>query len=314
MREGVSVVLGAGPVGKTLAARLAKQGRQVRVVTRSSRPDLPDGVELTHAAVEEPELAILACAKAGVVYSCVGGDYLNWPTRWPPLMQSMLAGAAAAGARFVFMDNLYMYGPQHAPLREDTPLTDYGVKPATRASITRSWQDAHKRGDVQAAAVRASDFYGPLVHAAVLGDFTIGRAMKGQAAQLVGNIDQPHSLAYVLDVARALQTIGEAEDSAYGQAWHVPHAPAITMRQAVTRAIELLGRQPKLQVIPGWLLPVAGLFDPNVRELREMLYQWNKPLVVDHSKFAAAFWSDYTPLEQGFEATAQWWLQQNPTG
>lgn len=303
----LNVVLGAGPVGLTLARQLAADGKPVRVVTRSSEPPLPAGAVLVHAAVNQRDEAIRACAGAGVVYGCVGGDYRDWKDRWPPLMEAMLHGAGSAGARFVFMDNLYMYGPQDEPLREDMPLTAYGVKPVVRAQITRMWRAAHERGDVRAAAVRASDFYGPLVHNAALGDFVIGRAINGKSAQLVGDIDQPHALAYVPDIARALRTIGDAGDNAYGQAWHVPHAPPITMRRAATRVFELLGRKPKLLVAPSWMLAIAGLFDANMREMREMLYQWNHPWRVDHSKFAEAFWGDFTPLEDGLHETVEWW-------
>ena len=42
----------------------------------------------------------------------------------------------------VFIDNLYMYGPQTEPLVETMPLTTYGVKPAARSAATRIWMEA----------------------------------------------------------------------------------------------------------------------------------------------------------------------------
>ena len=39
------------------------------------------------------------------------------------------------GARFVFADKLYMYGPVTVPLTETMPLTSYGRKPRIRAEI-----------------------------------------------------------------------------------------------------------------------------------------------------------------------------------
>jgi hypothetical protein len=52
--------------------------------------------------------------------------------------------------------------------RASRQQSDYGIKPATRASLTRMWQEAHREGRVQAVALRASDFYGPFVTVAMV--------------------------------------------------------------------------------------------------------------------------------------------------
>lgn len=304
---GLSVVIGAGPAGRALVERLRAQGRQVRVVTRSGATEVPDDVDVVAADVSLREDAERACEGAGVVYGCVGFDYSDWPRLWPPIMEGMLAGAEAAGARFVFMDNLYMYGPVEEPMREEMPLTDYGRKPATRAALTRMWQQAHDSGRLQAASVRASDFYGPGVTNAMLGEPSFGRLARGKSAQVVGDPDQPHSFSYVPDVARALATVGEAGSDAMGQAWNVPNAPDRTTREVLTMFAAELDREPRIRRAPALLLSLAGIFNSNARELKEMLYQWERPFRVDHSKFAARFWDDPTPLEEGIATTAAWW-------
>ena len=308
--EKLNVVLGAGPVGRALVARLVEQGRQVRVVTRSGQAAAPAAVEVVAADVSRPDDAKRACSGAGIVYGCVGLDYGNWPGRWPPMMAGMLAGAEAARARFVFTDNLYMYGPTEAVLTEDLPLTDYGVKPATRALLTRMWQEAHTAGRVQAAAVRASDFYGPGVTLSALGDFTFGRVAQGKAAQCLGDVDQAHTFTYVPDIARALVAIGEAGDGAMGQAWHVPNAPDRTMREVLQMFADAVGRRLRISVMPSVMLSVVGLFNANVRELKEMMYEWDRPFCVDHTKFATRFWSNPTSFEEGITATATWYQEK----
>jgi len=306
--ERVHVVIGAGPTGRGVVERLMSKEHRVRVVTRSGRADVPDGVETIAADVSDGEAARKACDAASVVYGCLGlPNYRGWKEAWPPMMQGMLA--AAAGKRFVFMDNLYMYGPVDGPVHEALPLTSYGTKPAIRAQITRMWQEAHEAGHVKAAAVRASDFYGPGVRVAMLGDFVTLPAIHGKAAQVLGNPNMRHTFAYVPDVARAIVDIGEADDDVYGQAWHVPSAPARPVREVVEMIFQEAGHPAKITAAPPWLIGILGLFDPTMREVKEMLYQWTQHFEADHSEFAKRFWSDFTPLEQGIPATVKWYKE-----
>jgi nucleoside-diphosphate-sugar epimerase len=308
--ERLNVVLGAGPVGSALVALLHGEGKPIRVVTKSGKADTPEGVEVMAADLSVAEEAVRACSGAGVVYSCVGIGYRGWPERWPALMAGMLAGAEATGARFVFTDNLYMYGPQNGVLKEYAPLTDYGRKPATRATITRMWQAAHAEGRLEAAAVRASDFYGPSVQHAVLGNATFARIMLGMKALCIGSVDQPHSFSYVPDIARALVTVGEAGNAAFGRAWHVPNAPDHTLREILTMFAQAAGKELKITVLPRWLHAIIGQFDEDMRELKEMRYQWEGPFRVDSSQFTASFGMTATPFEEGIARTIEWYRER----
>lgn len=308
-QDDLHVILGAGAVGRALAARLLEEGRAVRVVTRSGRADVDTSV--VRADVSNHDEARGACADAAVVFGSVGLDYPAWVDRWPAVMAGMLAGAAGAGARFVFMDNLYMYGPVSVPMVESMPLTDYGRKPAVRARITRMWRDAHAREEVRAAAVRASDFYGPGVTLSAVGELTFGRVAAGKSARVLGDPTQPRSFSYVPDVARALVTVADAGDDAFGQAWHVPNASPISTRELVERFAAKLGRTPSFQRLGRPMLRMVGLFDGNARELPELLYQWDRPFVVDSSKFESRFWADATPADEGLSATARWYRDRH---
>ena len=68
-----------------------------------------------------------------------------------------------------------------------------------------------------------------------------------------------------------------------------------------------LGRDIKVQVAPRLILKLMGLFNPTVRELDEMLYEFEKPFVVDGSKFERAFGLRATPFEESIPATVAWW-------
>ena len=70
---------------------------------------------------------------------------------------------------------------------------------------------------------------------------------------------------------------------------------------------EVCDQELKARTMPKWLLSTMGLFDGNLREMKEMLYQWTRPFRVDHGKFASRFWSEVTPFEDGIRATADWY-------
>jgi nucleoside-diphosphate-sugar epimerase len=218
-------------------------------------------------------------------------------------MANLLAACEKSKARFIFADNLYMYGPQTAPLTEDMPLTDFGRKPSVRAEITRLWQDAHAQGRVQAVAVRASDFYGPDVPTSVLSAYGVKNLLAGKPALMPYPVIFAHDLTYVPDFAHALVTLLDAPAGDYGQAWHVPNAPTQTYRSLIEKAASLIGVEPQMRVIPLILLQLAGLFSRQTYELIEMRFQSDRPYLVNTQKFSSRFWSDATSFEDGLRAT-----------
>ncbi len=293
------LVIGYGPVGAATVALL--QDRNVRVAQRQAPPHLPPGTAFMPCDVLDAASLRKAAEGTTQIVLAVGFPYeaKAWRASWPVAMANVLKAAEAARARLIFADNLYMYGPQTAPLREDMPLQDHGAKPAVRAAITRQWMAAHDEGRVKAVALRAPDFYGPGVRQSQLGELALGNLARGKRAMLIVDPDQPHAFAYVPDIARALVSLIDAPDDAFGQAWHVPCAPAQTPRAILAMGARALGRTLKISAIPAGLLPVLGLFVPALREMAEMRFQWDRPYEVDSSKFAGRFWADATPVETG---------------
>ncbi|MEY4248859.1 MAG: hypothetical protein RJA87_492 [Pseudomonadota bacterium] len=299
------VIFGLGPVGRSIMEQLTAAGRAVTVAQRSRPADLPPLANFVACDATNAEAVKRATASASAVICAIGLPYVSagWVRDWPKIMTNLLAGCEASGARFVMVDNLYMYGPQTRPLTEDMPLTDHGHKPKVRADITRLWQEAHHQGRVRCVAVRASDFYGPGVGQSILGDTGLGALAKGKPAMLLGSADLPHDMAYVPDVARATITLLYAPEDAYGQAWHVPCAPTLTFRQILQIGADGLGVPLKLSVMPPILFGLLSLFVPFLREFKEMRFQTDRPYHVDSSRFAKRFWSDATPFETGVGLT-----------
>lgn len=310
----LDVVLGTGALGRAVASRLLGAERRVRLVNRSGRMEqAPQGAELQAADLTDHDSARRVCAGAETVYLCANVPYTHWPQRWPPLAAGILAGAIASGAKLVYGDNLYAYGPVNGPIREDCPEMATGKKGKVRAELTQLFLAAHRAGQVRVAVGRASDFFGPwAAETSAIGSRVVPAALTGKRGMVLGDIDQPHTYTYIDDYARGLITLG-TRDEALGQVWHVPSAPTTTSRALLERVwAEAETGKPRVMTMRRGMVRLVGLFNPLVRELDEMMYEWEKPYVVDHSKFERAFGAPVTPHAEAIRSTVGWFRSQIP--
>jgi nucleoside-diphosphate-sugar epimerase len=306
--DGLQVVLGAnGGTGRAITDELVRQGRRVRAVVRRPSSNLPAAVEQVTADLYDVEAATRAIAGAAVVHHAAQPPYAEWTGNFDRLNDSIARATGAAGARLVFADNLYLYGPGGSPMTELTPVRATDRKGSLRAAMARDLLDRHARGEVEVAIGRSSDYFGPFGTNSGMGDRVFAAALAGKAASWVGRLDQPHSLSYLPDLARALVTLGDRDEAA-GRAWHLPVTDALTGREHLTAVFEALGQAPRIRVDGPAMVRIGGLFIPMVREVGVVLYQWTEPWVSDWSAFEAAFGPfERTPLAEAYATTLDWW-------
>jgi nucleoside-diphosphate-sugar epimerase len=296
----------AGGTGSAVVGELVARDLPVRAVTRSGAADLPAGVEQVAADVATPDGARRACAGAAVVYHCAQPAYTKWVESFPPLTRAVLDGAADAGAKLVFADNLYVYGPPDGPMTEETPQRAQGEKGRIRIEMAAAVLEAHAEGRLRCTIGRSSDYYGPRGTTSTVGDNLMKPLLRGKRTRWLGSLDQPHTLNYLGDMARALATLGQREE-ADGQVWHVPAAEALTGRQFLKLAYEAAGLAPKTGVASRSMIRLVGVFNPLVRELNETLYQFERPFISDASRFQAAFGPfEPTPHPEAVGRTVEW--------
>jgi nucleoside-diphosphate-sugar epimerase len=109
----------------------------------------------------------------------------------------------------------------------------------------------------------------------------------------------------VPDCGPALALLADADDP-WGQVWHLPTAaPAPTGVDFVTLAARAFGVAPGLTVLAPWMLRLTALLNATVRESMEMLYQYDRPYLVDSTKFERRFQLRPTPYDAGITATAR---------
>jgi nucleoside-diphosphate-sugar epimerase len=301
-----TIVIGAGPVGSTIARQLADEGRPVTVLTRSGSG--PEHVLVERRRVDASSAADLTDALAGatVVFDCMHPARYRadaWRAELPGAERTVLEAAGRAGAVVVFPESLYAYGRVSGTIAETTPRTaDFG-KPAVRAELLR----ARERSATATVSVVASDFYGPQVLSAHAGERMVPTVLAGRTMRVLGDPDAPHSWTYVPDLATAM--IRAADDSSlWGGVLHAPTAPPLSQRQLVGLYAEAAGvPAPRVSGIPTWLLRAVGAVHRDTREIAEMAYQFDRPFVMDSSASQARLGLEPTPMAEGARRTVAWW-------
>jgi nucleoside-diphosphate-sugar epimerase len=100
--------------------------------------------------------------------------------------------------------------------------------------------------------------------------------------------------------------LGE-RDEALGQAWHVPSVETLSTRQFLTLAFELAGLPPKISVMGRLMMTFGGLFIPAAREMVEMLYEFEKPFIINSRKVEGVFGIHGAPLTDAIQRTLDWY-------
>jgi nucleoside-diphosphate-sugar epimerase len=303
------VVIGAGPVGATIALRLADQGRPVRLLTRSGSGPAHPLVERRRADASDATARVEHLAGATAVYDCMHASAYRadvWREELPRAERAILDAAGKAGAVVVFPESLYSFGHVDAPITEATPRTASSGKPAVRVELL--WQ--RDESATPTVSVAASDFYGPLVRNAHAGERMVPTVMAGRTMRVIGDPDAPHSWTYVPDLAEAM--IRAADDE---QLWNsfllAPTAPAVSQRELVATYADAAGvAAPAVRGIPTWTLHAVGLVHRDTRELAEMSYQFANAFVIDSAASERRLGLAPTPLETGARETVAWWSHE----
>jgi nucleoside-diphosphate-sugar epimerase len=296
------LVLGAGPIGTAVTHRLATQGEAVTVVSRSGRgPDLP-GVRLVAADAGDPDTLSTLAEGATAVYNCLNPAYHRWPTDWPPIAAAVLHAAERSGAVLATASNLYGYGPVEGPMTEHLPLAARGAKGAVRARMFADALQAQQAGRLRMTEVRGSDYVGPEAESH-LGERVVPRVLGGRKASVLGSADQPHTWTFTHDMARML-VVAAADERAWGRAWHAPSNAPRTQREAIDDLARVAGVPPvRVGTLPRAVLVGLGLVSPTMRELRETLYQFEQPFVMDSSDAQRTFGLAPTPWDEVLATT-----------
>ena len=290
------VIVGAGQVGTRLAGLLLEQGHSVRLVSRTGN-SIP-GVDGVSADASQRAALLDATRGADVIYNCINPPYQLWEREWPAMNANLIAAAEETGAVLVTLSNLYGYGVVAGPMTKKTPLTAHTRKGRVRARMWEETLAAHREGRIRATEVRASDFIGESSDQTNFGVRIFPRMLAGKPIMLMGRTDQPHTWTYTGDAAALLARVAQ-DERAWGQAWHVPSCAPRTQAEVIAALADGAGvPMPKIRTAGAGMLRMVGLFNKPAGELVEMLYEFDRPFVMDSSLTERTFDVEPTPWDE----------------
>ncbi len=316
MNDELHVVIGAnGNAGNAILERLVELGKNTVSVTRNGKlrnNKLNGKVKNLMGDVFNSNGLAEQIKDATHIYNAVNPPYYEWVDKLPEITESFIKLAMTTDSKLIVVDNLYMYNPdQTSNLKESTAHSSPTKKGKLRARIAKMYLDAHQNKGLNVVMVRGSDFYGPGVRNATLGDQFFPNAIRGKKFMVFGDVDQPHSFTYMPDFAKSVVNISLADNKE--RIYHAPNADAISQREVIAILEKELGTQLKYSNPGSFMIGFFGLFDKMAKEFREMLYQFNQEFRVNHSRYASEFGNGYTKIEDGLSETLKWYKTEYET-
>jgi nucleoside-diphosphate-sugar epimerase len=305
----MQTILGAGgAIGNELAKALPKYSKKIRLVSRSPKR-VNETDELFKADITKIEDVVKAVEGAEIVYLTVGLPYNTklWQKTWPVVMKNVIEACKLNKAKLVFFDNIYMYDPSSLdPITEQNPINPSSKKGKVRAYIAQMIWDAVKMDKINALIARSADFYGPSIsNTSVLTETVFKPLSEGKKANWMGSTRFRHSYTYTVDAGKATALLGNTSD-AFGQVWHLPTSPdPFTGKEWIEIIAKHLGVEPKYRVINKFFTGIMGIFSPIMKEMVEMMYQYDRDYVFNSAKFEKKFDFKPTPYSEGIKEIIQ---------
>jgi nucleoside-diphosphate-sugar epimerase len=301
----MQTILGAnGIIGQEVSKHLPGYNTGIRQVSRNPRKINPTD-ELVAADLMNYEQTEKAVAGSEVVYLLAGLKYdlKVWQDQWPKIMRNVIDACKKHNSKLVFFDNVYSYGRVTGPMTEDTPFNPCSKKGEVRANIATMLLNEVKSKNINGMIVRGADFYGPGALLSMTYETVSQKLKANKGAQWLGDPKKIHTFTYTPDAGQCVAMLGNTP-AAFNQTWHaLTSKEKITGEEYVRIACEIAGRPYKIQALPKFGVRLVGLFVPVLREMVEMMYQFENDFIFESTKFEKAFNIQATSYREGIAAT-----------
>lgn len=302
------LVLGAsGGMGYALVRELVSRG--IAVVAFARRKEKLDALYkdesdvIIFAGDVLDKVAVTKAAKGvDTIFHAVNFPYPVWAKTHPLCIEVLIQVAEAQQAKIAFVDNIYAYGPStNVKVSENMRK-----RPQTKKGKIRFMMEERLlKSKVPTLIVHLPDLYGPNAESTLLHE-TFKSVVQNKKANFIGKINIAREYLYTFDGAKAMVELAQ-RDNAYNQNWNIPAIHPITGTEIVEILRTEIGYNQPIRTINKTMIRMIGLFQPLMREMVEMMYLTETPIILDGEKYKKEIGEiPKTPYEKGIHETLKW--------
>jgi len=316
LNTAVFAVIGStGSIGYAFTEEVLAQGHQVRLLVRNkARAQKLFAKYLSQISFIEgsaTEQAPLHALMQGAQYLFIGMNvpYPQWYAIMKPALEKQLLAASRVGAALIFPGNIYNYGTT-TPIKETSPEAPTTRKGRLRAEMEQMLKQYAQAHNLPVMNLRLPDFWGPNVLNDGVRPIFEG-ALANKALPWLTHPELPHQFVYTPDAARVAYALLQ-QLPATGYHLYNFGGQVTTGKELLGHVAQQAGITLRIKRIPIWLLKFMGLFNPVLKELKEMLYLWQTTIVLNDDLVRKELLPDFepTPLPEAAQATLQWFRQR----
>lgn len=252
-------------------------------------------------ALNESEM-MEAAKNVDVIFHAVSFPYPEWEKKHLSCLDIMIKVAKTQQAKIALVDNIYAYGSQSNRIVTEKTRKEPHTK---KGKIRLAMENRLKESDVPSLIVHMPDLYGPNAENTILHE-TLKNVVQNKKANFVGNTKVAREYLYTFDGAKAMVELALRHDS-YNQTWNIPSIHPITGEELITIIRDITGYKKEVRIISKRMIRFMGVFLPFMRELVEMMYLTENPVLLSGEKYEKEInFLPCTSYRQGIQETILW--------
>jgi nucleoside-diphosphate-sugar epimerase len=315
MKSEILILGSTGSIGYAFADNLISKNIAVTVLVRDvvkannlfkSNPN----VEIIKGDVQDLALLKKISADKKYIFYGINYPYDKWFGNMDTATMKIIEAASLNKAMIIFPGNVYNYG--NLPLiTEDSPQNPCTRKGELRVKLEKMLYDAANESKCIVLNIRLPDFWGPNVLNEGIKPIFMN-ALNGKVLPYMIRTDIPHQMVFTKDAAEIMVRLMQRGVEKPYEMYHYGGYIHPTVKGFLNQISRLANASEKITTYPKWLFSILGIFNPMMKEVKELLYLFEGTVILDDTKVRKLF-PDFkeAPLNEAITETLDWFRENS---